>query len=98
MNYGLVSKAICSLLLVGRHQFDATVFGASDRGPVSCHEMGLAEALRNQLAGRNALVLQVGSNRFGAPLRQFQIVGSSADRVAVTVDVDLNVRIGLKRF
>src|SRR5690349_24345133 len=60
--------------------------------------MGLAKSLRNQLAGRNALVLQVGRDRLGTPLRQLQVVGVAADRVAVAVDVNLDVRIGLERF
>jgi hypothetical protein len=54
--------------LLRRNQLDPPVLSAAVRGVVWRDEVRLAKALRNQLAGRYTLVLEIGRNCVRAPL------------------------------
>jgi hypothetical protein len=51
------------------HQLDATVLGAALTRFVGRHEVGLAEALRNQLVGGDTFIFEVTRDRRRAALR-----------------------------
>src|SRR5208283_2804024 len=82
-------------LLIG-HQFDAAVLSAALVRIVGGDEVGLAVPVRDQLVRRDSGFHEVIHHGFRTSIRQLQVVFLAADRVAVAVDVDRDVRIGLQ--
>src|SRR5260370_41348221 len=82
--------------LLDRYQFDASVLSAALGRVVRRDEVGLAVAVRNQPALRDTRLDQVIHDRLGTALGQFEVVLNFADCVAVAVDVDDHVWIGLQ--
>src|SRR5208283_678658 len=82
--------------LLIRHQFDAAVLSAALVRIVGGDEVGLAVPVRDQLVRRDSGFHEVIHHGFRTSIRQLQVVFLAADRVAVAVDVDRDVRIGLQ--
>src|SRR6266481_3084545 len=85
-----------SLDLLHGYQFDASILGAALRRIVGRDEVGLPVAVGNHPAFGYTSVHQVIDDGLRTTIGQFEVVLLAADCVAVSVDVDDHVRVGLK--
>src|SRR5208282_44922 len=78
------------------YQLDAPILRTAVGGLVGSNEMRLAVAVRLEPIAGYALAFKVLDHGSGAPLRQLHVIRFAADNVAVTVDLDRNIRILLQ--